>query len=464
MGWDHAATRPNDRPESFVPAYHPSKVRAQLTAGRVLLFAAAFAGPLAFGAVEPWAWALLDLSLIAVFVLWMLAALRARMLTIVWSPFYIVAALFIQLGLWQVLSYSTFNSIATRNSIVMLCSEVIGLFTVVQLVSDTSEKFWHRLGVVCFVYTFTLSAFSIVQSLTSPNVIYWLVPVDLGSVFGPYVNRNNYAGLMEMLIPLAAVHFLSRPRGDPWRWLLAISLVFPISSVLLSGSRGGLISLSFETVVFLILLRGKLPRIAHLRVQMWAGLIVLSGVLVFFVLDPGGAAEHLSSLGRVAKSAEATFGERGIAVRDSLRIFKDYPVTGIGLGSFEKVFPRYQTFPSDAIWDHAHNDYVEAVVESGSVGAILITAALMLFFRLAFVDRPERLTTRLAWFKLGSTAGCCGILAHSLVDFNLHIPANATWFIISLALSTMPLRLGPQSELGQLSLPGVKRSSAVGRT
>src|SRR5438105_4501588 len=100
MGWDHAATKPNDKPESFVSAYHPSKVRTQSTAGRVLLFAAAFAGPLAFGAVEPWAWALLDLSLIAVFVLWMLAAFRARVLTIVWSPFYIVAVLFIQLGLW----------------------------------------------------------------------------------------------------------------------------------------------------------------------------------------------------------------------------------------------------------------------------------------------------------------------------------------------------------------------------
>ena len=420
----------------------PSReVRTKLTAVRVLVFATAFAAPLAFGAVKPWASALLDLLMISVFALWLLAAWRVRALTVIWSPFYTVAALLILLGLLQLFCRLTLNSIATRNSVLSLCSQVIGFFAVVQLVARASEKFWYHLGLVCFAYSFTLSAFAITQALTSHNLIYWLVPVKVGSVFGPYVNRNDYAGLMEMLIPLSAVHFLSRSREDRWRWLLAIGVVFSVSSVLLTGSRGGLISLSFEMIFFLTVLRGKLPRSAHFRVQVSAVLIVLCGFLLFFSLDPGDAAERLSSLARVAKSTEASFGERRTAALDSLRIFKDHPVTGVGLGSFKTVFPRYQSFSSDADWDHAHNDYVEALAESGLVGAILIVAALVFFFRLALTEGCEPLTTYRAWFKLGSAAGCCGMLTHSFVDSNLHIPANATWFMISLAISTLPVRL-----------------------
>ena len=121
--------------------------------------------------------------------------------------------------------------------------------------------------------------------------------------------------------------------------------------------------------------------------------------------------------------------------RDSLRILRDHPWVGIGLGSFEDAYPRYQSFSSDFVVNHAHNDYVKALVETGAVGGTFILLALAIFFRRAFANLHERLQLRVGWVQLGAALGCCGLLVHSLADFNFHIPANAAWFCASLAVA-----------------------------
>ena len=112
------------------------------------------------------------------------------------------------------------------------------------------------------------------------------------------------------------------------------------------------------------------------------------------------------------------------------------PVLGVGSGDFETAYPRYQSFPTDYWIDHAHNDYVEALAETGLVGALLILAALALFFRLAFQDRDDSFPSQDNWIRLGAAVGCCGVLVHSLWDFNLHIPANAAWFAVLAGIAT----------------------------
>jgi len=132
-------------------------------------------------------------------------------------------------------------------------------------------------------------------------------------------------------------------------------------------------------------------------------------------------------------------GDRLIVARDTLHILKDYPWLGTGLGSFEVAFTRYQTLPTDLIWGHAHNDYVEALAEGGVIGAFAILAALILFFRMAFARLTDRLRHEAGWLQLGAAIGCCGILVHSSVDFNLRLPANAAWFAASAAVATLGL-------------------------
>jgi O-antigen ligase len=155
-------------------------------------------------------------------------------------------------------------------------------------------------------------------------------------------------------------------------------------------------------------------------------------------MDSGGITRRLENILNTMHSSEASFAERKKAAIDSLRIVRERPWIGAGLGSFETVFPRYRSFPTDQQWDHAHNDYAEALAETGVVGGLLILVALVSFFRVAFRNLRERLQTDVGWIQFGAALGCCGLLVHSLADFNLHIPANAAWFAVSAGLACHP--------------------------
>jgi len=157
-------------------------------------------------------------------------------------------------------------------------------------------------------------------------------------------------------------------------------------------------------------------------------------------MAPNRIVDRLGGLANLRHTSEITYGQREAAALDTLRIFREHPWVGIGLGSFETAFPRYRTFPTNLVWTHAHNDYAEALAETGVAGGILIACALLLFFRQAFKDLNFRLRDEAGWIQLGAALGCCGLLVHSLADFNLHIPANAAWFAVCAALATAPVR------------------------
>jgi O-antigen ligase len=408
-----------------------------LSIARVGLFATLLLAPLAFGAVQAWAWASLAVLAVVLLFLWALGQVERRKLSIAWSPIYLPAGLFLIFGLIQFSARLTLDPIATRESLIKLVTVLIFFFLAGQLFASASRAAWRRFGLAVTLFAFALALFAILQFFSSHGLIYWVVrPQWGGYVFGPYVNHNHYAGLMEMLIPVAAGYALSRPANQPLRALLGFTVLVPIASLLLSGSRGGFVSLTAETAILgAILLRhgrlaGQPSWVAPAVVS-----ITLAGLL-FFWMDPGDISKRLATVAEVTQAPEATLGERKAVAVDSLRILRDHPWLGAGLGSFETAYPRYQSFPAGHVYDHAHNDYAEALAETGLVGGILIVVALGLFLRLAFKNLGERLRHQAGWIQFGGTLGCCGLLVHSSVDFNLHIPANAAWFAVCAALGT----------------------------
>jgi O-antigen ligase len=90
--------------------------------------------------------------------------------------------------------------------------------------------------------------------------------------------------------------------------------------------------------------------------------------------------------------------------------------------------PFYQSFPSDLLLDYAHNDYAQLLAETGVVGAVLALVSLLFFFRGFQMELRSGLPKQRSWVRIGAFIGCTGLLTHSWVDFNLHIPANAAWF------------------------------------
>jgi O-antigen ligase len=191
--------------------------------------------------------------------------------------------------------------------------------------------------------------------------------------------------------------------------------------------------LGFGLVLILAVLRGQS------RNQIVAGtvlLLVAGGFVVW--LGAGRALDRFAAY----RKLEISEARRAEMLRDSWRIFTDHPLTGTGLGTLQDVFPHYETLYDGAIVSHTHNDYVEALAETGLIGGLIGASFLTLFFLGVWKRISEARGARDLALHIGALGACGGFLAHSLVDFNLHIPSNALLFLIAaiLATSTTPLR------------------------
>jgi len=402
---------------------------------QVLLVLTLLAAPLPFGSVQPWAWACLSALALVVLLLWAIGSAQAGVLRIIWSPLLVPLGLFLCLGVIQFLGHLTADRFSTRESLLKLGTGIAAFFVSGQLAADDDVKPWRRFGLAVTIYCFLISLFAILQFFSSRMLMYWSVKMPWDLYFGPYINHNHYAGMMEMAIPLAAGYVLSRPgdhslRGRPA--LAGFAVLVPIASVLLSGSRGGMLSILVETLILgaVVLRRAPIRRARGLAIWGIAGISL--SLWLFLWMDPGQVSKRLAVLFEPSQQREdESFTGRKAVYLDSLRLLRDHPWVGTGLGSFGVAYSRYQTLAVDVVIDHAHGDYVEALAETGIVGGAIIAAAIAIFIYLAFRNLGPRLRQEPGWMRFGAALGVCGLLIHSLTDFNLHIPANAIWFAVS---------------------------------
>ncbi len=422
---------------------------------RILLMGVLVASPLAFGSVQTWAWTSLAALSAFLLLLWAIGSVRQRGLVLFWSPLYLPVALFLLWGGVQSALHFTLDPIATREALLKLATDFLLFFLTGQLGVDASMRTWRQFGLAVTAFAFVLSVFSILQFLSSQGLIYWSVKAD-GWTFGPYVNHNHYAGLMEALIPIAMAYVLCRPWNHPGRVMLVFSASVPIVSLLLSGSRGGVICLLAEAVVLAAILGVRQTARSWPSRGTVGVLVILTALFLFFWLDPGEVSGRLATVVKLTRSGDVSMAQRQAVALDSLRMLRDHPWSGVGLGGFEIAYPQYQSFPSDFLWDHAHNDYAEALVESGLIGGALIVTALVMFFRFSFKGLAGRMGYPVGAIQLGAALGCCGLLVHSVFDFNLHVPANAAWFAVCAASATCVTQSCP----GEVCRPGLSSGMA----
>ena len=124
-------------------------------------------------------------------------------------------------------------------------------------------------------------------------------------------------------------------------------------------------------------------------------------------------------------SEEITANDRVLMWQDTAQLIAAYPLFGCGLGGLESAYPKYGASSPNATVDFAHNDYLQSLAELGVIGSLILTVLFLaiLVKALRTVFEPGSIQYR----SLG--LACCGslaaILLHSIVDFNLYIPANA---------------------------------------
>jgi O-antigen ligase len=280
-----------------------------------------------------------------------------------------------------------------------------------------------------------------------PLVYGFWQPLDGGNPFGPFVNRNHFAGWMVMVIPIVAMYGVgvlreaSRPtaRGArTWfRWLTTVDgnrvLLFGVATLImgaalvLTGSRSGVASFAVAVAAMLAFLVREIPQRRH-RVLA----VVYAGILL------GGAVVWAGSDMVIARFAAApdAFGERLEAWQNTMAIVRDFPIFGVGVGGYGRAMLVYQTGDRHLMYAQAHNDYLQLAAEGGLlvvVPAIVTVAILVIAIRRRLRGSEDDSLT--FWIRRGAVAGLLGIAAQSVMEFSLQMPGNAVLFVMLLAIA-----------------------------
>jgi len=280
-----------------------------------------------------------------------------------------------------------------------------------------------------------------------PLVYGFWKPLDGGSVFGPFINRNHFAGWMVMVLPVVigyscgVVHALRPPRGNAWldrlhwassveanRFLLAVGAVLVMgASIALTQSRSGMMALAaaISVIAAFVIARATSPRVRL------AAMVYFAALLVAVVFWTGAG----STVNRFAEAPTAVAGRLSVW-RDAERIAADFPIAGTGLGTFGRAMLVYQTSRRDLMYEQAHNDYLQLAAEGGllvGVPALIAIVLLIRNIRRRMASGDDDVLT--SWVRIGAVAGLVGIGVQSSMEFSLQMPGNTAMFAFVAALA-----------------------------
>lgn len=440
--------------------------------------------PLAFGTVEPWSLMIMETVSILALLLFLLEKIRCGEKTLYDIPgiiplvcllvFIMIQFIPLPPGFVRIISPETYSiykitaaadgsmpwitlSVSKKDTILeffRLSSYVAFFILTVQLLAK--RELLKKTITIIVIFAALLSLFAILQHILWNNRIFWLRDLTQGGTpFGPYVNRNHYAGLMGMLFPLVLGLFLFYKPSTSLRTsrteilelfnlketniyiILGFSAVLTATSVFLTLSRSGIVSLCLSMTVFglIFLSRGGNRK---------RGIIIVV-ICVLVVLSVGWFGwEPIFDRFEKVRDARGDLSDLRFQIwQDSSNIFRDFPLTGSGFGSFADIYPKYRTISGSGIADHAHSDYVELISTGGTagflLGALFVYNVIFKSYRI-FMKRREQYSINL---YIAGISGITALLLHSFTDFNLQTGANGLYFffLAGLAVSAANTRL-----------------------
>ncbi len=465
---------------------------------RLFFFVIIFS-PLAFGTVEPWSYAIMEISVcsalfiyfvflyktnaelykipgiipLCLFLLYILIQtipLPAQIIKIISPASYEIQAASSKMTI-------SIHPRATLLEFFRYATYVVFYVLTVQILS--AKKLLKKSVFVITIFGSVLAFSSILQLYLTKDMALWIRHVPINArIIGPYICHNHYAGLMEMIFPIVLALFLFyKPRTNDSNIfsgfieifkqekanihiLIGAGALLIITSIFLSLSRGGMISTCFGLIFFLGLSYKK-------KTSRKSSLLIISIIIIAgFSIGWFGWNNVYDEFSSLQTSDGSLYQERLEYWKDSKEIINDFPLTGSGFGTFSDVYPLVQTIDGEADLQHAHNDYIELLTEGGAIGFLLILSFLATLFYKTYMVFRLRKDAYSIYIYIGSITGIISILIHSFSDFNMHIGANGLWFsfLAALAVSAANTRLRVKNVATNLSLIQSKKIKHISFT
>jgi O-antigen ligase len=298
--------------------------------------------------------------------------------------------------------------------------------------------------------------YGLLQVLIPTLGVLWVdIPSGSGNARGTFINRNHFAGFIEMVWPLGlglilakahlwkidTVHektlsgikrlklFLSSDRIG-LQLLMSSALLFIFLALLFSKSRAGITGSVIGLVAFALLCHIGGKKLSKLA---W-GILGLGFAFLFLY----GSAIGFDQIIDRFMALEEGAGARTDRWKDTLSMIKSHPF-GIGLGNYEHVMPVFNTLGSYGIKSvHAHNDYLQLLAETGWPGFVALVVGFYGFLGKS-IWRIHRVGAKMDpvrfYIHVGAVSGLISMAFHSFFDFNLQIPANMLYFVVLIGIA-----------------------------
>lgn len=440
------------------PAHETAEATFYEKAAVVLISCTPMLAMLGYGSVD--VWSLIPLSFLAslLLILWMADSLKRKQLRFSTSLLQLPLIALILIGCIQLLplgnsgvspdllgikasSSLSLDPFATRLFTVRLF--LLLVFFAAALTFLNGKRRIQRVAIAMIVFGGVMAFGGILQRLTSPDAIYGLRPTPQAIPFGPFVNQHHFAAFMEMTIGLALAKVFGGAVERDKQPLFGIALALMMIAVVMTGSRGGAISV-VAVVAFVITAvyagdrtGGRVGRHGS-GIKLISAIVALVAVAGVGVLFLSGADPLVRGIGLQSGQADVTSGRMHFW-SIALKIFLANPVIGAGFDAFGVAFTQYDTWNGYFRVEQAHNDYLQVLADAGVSGFVAISAFIYLLLKrglrvIARSTSPGRRSV-----AIGALAGCFGILVHSLFDFPLRTASNAYFFLLLAALATVAL-------------------------
>jgi O-antigen ligase len=417
----------------------------------ILVFA-----PLAFGAVDAWAFLVVQALTLGVMLVWTLRLWIDPKPKLLWPPLCWVVLAF---TIYAVARYLTADiEYVARQEMIQV---VMYAFLFLAIVNNLYRQEYAQ--AVSFTLVFLamgIAGYAVFQFLTHSERVWNLAAMYAGRASGTYISPNNLAGFLEMILPLAIAYLLAGRIPPLMRILLGYSALVILMGIAVTFSRGGWAAAALALLVLLGIL------ICHRQHR-------LPAFLLLVILLGGGAIFTNKYLARTAtfisrqQRAELNVRHLDIELRSDLwlaavQMWRDNFWWGVGPAHYNYRYPTYRSERIQMQPDRAHNDYANLLADWGTTGGLITLAGMTVFGAGLWqtrrhVRRVEKEfksghSNRLA-FYVGGLAGLFALAVHSAVDFNLHIPANALIGVTLLALLSSNLRFVTEKFWFNLRLP-----------